>query len=199
MDFNNHFIHKSFQTLCTGFSLAVHTGLTSDLLYTVFPTLLSKKPVLSWAKAGKDVKIKRKRNQFFYFSSVSSIRKITCHFPCAEWFNPFFFRRKGWFSDCKMVLGDSTYVVANIFISFIGAGVLGKIFLFLRFDIYYALSFYRSKMVLDRPNCFGQVQIVLVMFKLHFSRLIFIIWTQPKLSIGTWPKSFGRSKIILDP
>ena len=35
-----------------------------------------------------------------------------------------------------MVLGDSTYVVANIFISFIGAGVLGKIFLFLILDIY---------------------------------------------------------------
>ena len=26
----------------------------------------------------------------------------------------------------------------------------------------YALSFYRSKMILDRPNCFGRVQIVLV-------------------------------------
>ena len=25
-----------------------------------------------------------------------------------------------------------------------------------------ALSFYRSKMILDRPNCFGMVQIVLV-------------------------------------
>ena len=35
-----------------------------------------------------------------------------------------------------MVLGDSTYVVANIFISFIGAGVLGKILLFLIFEIY---------------------------------------------------------------
>ena len=71
-----------------------YTGLTS-VLYTVFSTLLSKRPVLSWAKAGKDVKIKRKKNQFFYFSSVSSIRKITCHFSCAEWFNPIFFRREG--------------------------------------------------------------------------------------------------------
>ena len=57
----------------------------------------------------------------------------------------------------------------------------------------YALSFYRSKwfltiqIVLDGyklfclgPNCFGQVQIILVKFKLDFYGLTFIIWTQPK-------------------
>ena len=90
----------------------------------------------------------------------------------------------------------------------------------------YALSFYRSKMIFDRPNCFGRVQVVLirsklfwldhnqiilVTFKLNFSALSFIIWTclkwfgphQNKLdssrTIGTRPKLFGRSKIILDP
>ena len=35
-------------------------------------------------------------------------------------------------------------------------------------------------MILDHPNCFGRIQIVLVRFKLYFSRLIFIIWTCPK-------------------
>ena len=57
----------------------------------------------------------------------------------------------------------------------------------------YALSFYRSKMILDRPNCFGQVQIDLVMSKsfwsgpnhfgqvqLDYSGLFFIIWNCPK-------------------
>ena len=51
-----------------------------------------------------------------------------------------------------------------------------------------ALSFYRSKMILDRPNCFGQVQIlsfgciqiILVRFKLLFPGLFFLIWTCPK-------------------
>ena len=70
----------------------------------------------------------------------------------------------------------------------------------------YALSFYRSKIILDRPNCFGQVQNILVKFKLDFSLLTFIIWTCPKWfwpdqnkldlskTIGTRPKWFGRSK-----
>ena len=52
-----------------------------------------------------------------------------------------------------------------------------------------ALSFYRSKMILDRPNfklfctglnCFGQVQIILFRFILDFSGLFFIICTCPK-------------------
>ena len=62
------------------------------------------------------------------------------------------------------------------------------------------LSIYMSKMTLDRPNCFGRIQIVLVgsksfcsgpnhfvwvqiilvRFKLEFCSLIFIIWTCPK-------------------
>ena len=60
------------------------------------------------------------------------------------------------------------------------------------------------------PKRFGRVQIILVKFKLDFSGLIFIIWTCPKLfepdqneldpskTIGTRPKLFGWSKIILD-
>ena len=32
-------------------------------------------------------------------------------------------------------------------------------------------------MILDRPNCFGRVQIILVTFKLDFFGLSFIIWT----------------------
>ena len=35
----------------------------------------------------------------------------------------------------------------------------------------YALSFYRSKMILDRPNCFERVQIVSVRSKLFWSDL----------------------------
>ena len=34
-----------------------------------------------------------------------------------------------------------------------------------------ALSFYKSKMILDRPNCFGLVQIILVGSKLFWSGL----------------------------
>ena len=87
-----------------------------------------------------------------------------------------------------------------------------------------ALLFYKSKMILDSPNCFvvpkslwsgpnhfGWVQIILVWFKSDFSGLIFKIWTCPKWfgsdqnklnlpkTIGTRPKWFGRSKIILGP
>ena len=74
-----------------------------------------------------------------------------------------------------------------------------------------AFSFYRSKIILDRPNCFVPGQIILVRFKLDFSGLIFIIWTCSKWfkpnqnelhrskMIVTWPKWFGLSKIVLDP
>ena len=44
----------------------------------------------------------------------------------------------------------------------------------------HALSFYESKMILDRPKCFGRDQIILVKFKLKFYGLTFIIWTYPK-------------------
>ena len=37
-----------------------------------------------------------------------------------------------------------------------------------------------SKLFWIGTNCFGQVQIILVMFKLDFSGLIFMIWTSPK-------------------
>jgi hypothetical protein len=51
--------------------------------------------------------------------------------------------------------------------------------------------FWTVQIVLDCPNCFGRVQIVLVRSKsfrsgpnhfgqVHFSGLIFIIWTWPK-------------------
>jgi hypothetical protein len=88
-----------------------------------------------------------------------------------------------------------------------------EIWLTMRVDeisISYAMS-YRSKIILDRPNCFGRVQIILVRFKLDFSRIFFIIWTLPKCfgpnqnkldpskMIGTRAKLFGWSKIILDP
>jgi hypothetical protein len=68
-----------------------------------------------------------------------------------------------------------------------------------------------KKMFWSDPKRFGQVQIILVKFKLDFYGLIFIIWTQPKWSgpnqneldltkiNWTRPKLFGRSKIILDP
>ena len=67
-----------------------------------------------------------------------------------------------------------------------------------------------SKLVWMCANCFGQVQIIFVSFKWYFSGLIFIVWSCPKLfgannmldptkTIGTWPKLFGRCKIILDP
>ena len=78
-------------------------------------------------------------------------------------------------------------------------------------------SSFRSKMILDRPYCFVLAQIVLVGSNLfgpcpiqfsgssYISGLIFYHldlsktnWTRPK-TIGTHPKRFGRSKIILDP
>ena len=59
----------------------------------------------------------------------------------------------------------------------------------------YALSFYRSKIILDRPNCFGQVQNILFMFKLDFSGLIFIIWTWPK-QIGPDQNNWYSNKMI---
>ena len=37
-----------------------------------------------------------------------------------------------------------------------------------------------SKLFCTGANCFGQVQIILVRFKLDFSGLIFKIWTCPK-------------------
>ena len=50
-----------------------------------------------------------------------------------------------------------------------------------------ALTFYRSKMILDGPiffwigtNCFGWVQIILFRFKLDFSGQNFVIFTCPK-------------------
>ena len=71
----------------------------------------------------------------------------------------------------------------------------------------YALSFYRSRMILEPsklfcmvtiffgrvtcPNRFGEVQIILIRCKLDFYRLIFIIWT--------WPKSSGPVRNELDP
>ena len=66
-------------------------------------------------------------------------------------------------------------------------------------------------MILDRQNCFGQVQIILIRFKLDFSGLIFIIWTSPKWfgpnqnkldpskTIGTRQKIFDRMMIICVP
>ena len=55
-----------------------------------------------------------------------------------------------------------------------------------------AWFFYWSKMILDCPNCFGQVQIILVRFKLvDLSRLFFIFWTCPK-----W---LGPNQFELDP
>ena len=78
--------------------------------------------------------------------------------------------------------------------------------------------------LLDRPNCSGWVQIVLVgskifgqvqirLFRTNFYNLdqSKMIWTRPKQTgpfqneldtstmIGTRPKLFGRSKIILNP
>ena len=57
----------------------------------------------------------------------------------------------------------------------------------------YSLSFYRSKMILDHPNCFVRIQIVLVGSKsfwsgpnhfgqvqIRFNCTIPIIWTSPK-------------------
>ena len=48
----------------------------------------------------------------------------------------------------------------------------------------FALSFYRSKIILDRPNCFGHLQIILVRSKLfslgpnHFGQVqIRLFWT----------------------
>ena len=81
-----------------------------------------------------------------------------------------------------------------------------------------------SKIILDHPNCFrrvkfvlarsilfGRVQNIFVRFKLDFSGLCFIISAYPKgfgsdqneldssKTVGTHPKWFGLSKIILDP
>ena len=75
----------------------------------------------------------------------------------------------------------------------------------------YALSFYWSKIILDRPNCFGRVQIDLVRSisfwsgPNHFDQVeIRLFWTNfynldLSKSIGSQPKLFGWSKIILDP
>ena len=55
-----------------------------------------------------------------------------------------------------------------------------------------ALSFYRSKMILDHPNCFGRVQIVLVESELfwldlnHFGQVpIILFWTKFIIWTGT--------------
>ena len=70
-----------------------------------------------------------------------------------------------------------------------------------------ALSFYRSKMILDSPNCFGRVQVVLVGSKSfwldtnHFGQVqIRLLWTKfcnldLSKTIGTRPKWFERYKI----
>ena len=68
----------------------------------------------------------------------------------------------------------------------------------------FALSFYKSKMILDHPNCFGRVhfvlegsklQTILVRFKLDFSRLNL----NPSKLNYILPKWLGRPNIILDP
>ena len=66
-----------------------------------------------------------------------------------------------------------------------------------------ALSIYRSKLILDRPNCFGRVQISLIRFKLGFSGLFFIIrtcqkWFGPNQTNGTHPKQLVHDQNYLD-
>ena len=68
-----------------------------------------------------------------------------------------------------------------------------------------------SKSFWSGPKDFGQVQKILVRFKLDCSGLTFLILTclkwfwpnqnksDPSKTMGTRPKWFGRSKIILDP
>ena len=75
-----------------------------------------------------------------------------------------------------------------------------------REQLTYALYFYRSKMILDWPNCFGQVQIVLVRSKSfwlgpnHFGQVqIRLFWTNfynSDLSRMIWtrPKWFGPNQ-----
>jgi hypothetical protein len=70
----------------------------------------------------------------------------------------------------------------------------------------YALSFYRSKMILDHPNCFGRLQIVLVRSKLfwsgpnHFGQVqIRLLWTNfynldPTKMIWTRPNRIGPNQ-----
>ena len=105
-----------------------------------------------------------------------------------------------------------------------GPDIAHPVRIFKKWNQMNALSFYRSKMILDRPNCFGQIQTVLVGSKsfcsgpnhigqvlIRFLLTDFKIWTCPKwfepdqneldLSkmFGPRPKSFGRSIIISNP
>ena len=71
-----------------------------------------------------------------------------------------------------------------------------------------ALSFCRPKMILDRPNCFGQIQIVLVMPKSFWSDLnhfgqvqIRLFWTNfydldPTKKIGPVQNNWYSTKMI---
>ena len=66
-----------------------------------------------------------------------------------------------------------------------------------------ALSFYGSKMILDRPNHFGRpVEIIKISSEKSNLNLTKMIWSCPK-QIGPnknnlYPIQFGRSKINLD-
>jgi hypothetical protein len=73
---------------------------------------------------------------------------------------------------------------------------------------FYALSLYGSKMILDRPNHFGRVPIILGEFNLlwsdpnHFEQVQILnispeklIWTQPKL-FGPDQSDLGTTKTI---
>ena len=74
----------------------------------------------------------------------------------------------------------------------------------------YALSFYGSKMILDRPNHFGRVPIVLVGTNSfwsgpnHYGQVKIIKISNEKSNLNLTkimrprPKQFGQSKIILD-
>jgi hypothetical protein len=59
----------------------------------------------------------------------------------------------------------------------------------------YKILLEEYKLFWSGPNRFGQVQIILVSFKLDFSGIFFIIWTCPKL-FGRYQNKLDLSKMI---
>ena len=58
-----------------------------------------------------------------------------------------------------------------------------------------SLSFYKSKMILDCPNCFGRVQTILVRFKMIFYNLNLSIMQDLDLTKPNWTQS---KQLLLD-
>ena len=70
-----------------------------------------------------------------------------------------------WFRGHVRILNPSGLIFSKVFKKAPNPKIIPKIQIFLVFFVHtyiIALSFYKSEMILDRSNCFGRIQIVLV-------------------------------------